>query len=88
MTREEAVAKCKGIAELYRLDAFGHAHAFVDLFAQLGMLDLDEPKREGVLRRARKYREAGGMIEVSADSLCEAVRLICEMADELEKQRS
>jgi hypothetical protein len=44
MTRDEAVAKCAGIADLYRIDAFAHAHAFVDLFEALGMLKLDKPK--------------------------------------------
>jgi hypothetical protein len=86
MTRNEAVAKCQKVAELYRIDAFGHANAFVDLFVALGMLRLDEPKLDGVLRRARKYRSPGGVLEVSSESLCDAVRLICEMADELEKQ--
>lgn len=87
MTRDEAIEAIAArrrenqIRGLYGFEE--DATSLVCALEALGVLKLDEPS---LLKRAAKYRTAGGYIEISPEGMSEACRLICDMAKELERK--
>lgn len=51
----------------------------------MGAIKIDPDRRHALIKEAEAYRRPGGLIEVTPGNFSDACRLICEMADQLEK---
>lgn len=63
------------------------ATGLLNALERIGVVQFDKPRRERLLERAENWRQVGGVLEVTPETLSLACRLICEMADELERSR-
>lgn len=83
MMRDEAIKK------VIEPDAgYDYQHAFVDSLVALGMLKLDEPPNTAdLIKEASWWVRVGGAVEVSADSVSQAVALIGKMKTALEQTK-